>query len=221
MSACVPFRTPPPAAEIGRDGVDEVRHDEPLGEREAVADVGEAPPEDGRVARERDGAVAGPLGPIDEGAREVAVAVQVELEPLGGGRGARDVLERRRGERRCDVERAHVGGRARGGRLAFGAGELVVGRGRDQHGEAHVRVEHPRARDRRRHVDERSVADLVARVGVGVPAKGLLVVGAGAVVVVGGGREPPPRGLLEVARRQQFVHRGRKGYFGGGGSGGF
>ena len=120
-------------AEIRRQDIDEVCHHEVSRQPEAVANVGATASEDRRVARDDDGAIARSLRARDELRRELAVGMDVELEPARrSGGGGRDVLERGRRERRRDVERARSACGARRRALATRVGQRMVGGGRDQ-----------------------------------------------------------------------------------------
>ena len=186
----------------------QVGHREARRQRELVPLVGEAPAEQRRVDREDARLVPGALGPLDQGAGEVPILVDVELEPLGPLGGAGDVLEAGRGQGGDDVEAAGGRGGARGADLAVGVGHPVVGRGRDEDGGGHLGAEEGGGEPALGDVHEDAVPDLPPPEGAAVLAERALVVGAGAVVVGGEPGEHAEGGGLEVVDGQQAIEHG-------------
>ena len=105
-----------------------------LGQREVpVAQLALAAPGHGQVGGDDDGFEA-VLGRAREHALGLlAVALDVELKPQRPGRGGRDLGEVRRRAGGQAVDGLRSAGRARGGRLAVGMQQPLLGHRREQH----------------------------------------------------------------------------------------
>ena len=138
-------------------------------------------------------------GPLDQLARQAAVAEDIELEPAGrsGSRG-RHLLRSRVGDRREAHQRSRRGGRACHSALAVGMGEPLERDGRDEKRHRDGRAEHSRRGRDLRDVDEHARPEAQPLPGREVARQHALVAGAAGIEAEGAGLEPRLRETLEV-----------------------
>ena len=164
-----------------------------------------------QVDGERDRAVAGRLGALDEVAADPPVALDVELEPAGAaGRGRCHVLDRSRGHGRHDLHHAGRGGGAGGRALPVGVGHPVERRGRDPERHRHLAPEERRAQVHDLHVDEDARAQPVAGPGRQRVPQRVLVPRSARVVRPRRGMQPLAGRRLEVRQADDAGERQRR-----------
>ena len=191
---------PPPRA---GDGVEDRADRQLRGDRESVALVSQARAGDGRVDREHERVEARFGGTAHEAVGDVAVAHDVELEPVApGGVGGLDVFDRGRAERRQRERDAGGPGSAGPRRLALRLHETREAGRRD--------AERQRARSPEHLCRGVDVLGGAQHVGMELDVlerltrsrQRQLPLGGAVGVVVGGFRRAPLRDALEVVDRE-------------------